>query len=313
MEYIKLGKSDLNVSRVILGTWAIGGTQWGDLNKQDAVKAVETAIDNGMNCIDTAPAYGEGRAEELIGGVIRNRRESIILATKCGLDFSRRFSIDLSKEFINKDLDNSLKRLDTDYIDLYQCHWPDRKTPIEETMHALLELQQKGKIRYFGVSNFSAEQIAESARHADIVSLQPQYSLLDRGIESGIQDICVEKDIAIISYGSLGAGILTGKYEQRPAFDKKDARNFFYRFFSEKHWPKVAALVEEMKKMAEEKGTSPGHLAIAWLLSRDGVAATLAGARTPEQVLDNCEAVNLRLSEEELAGLTALSDSLNAE
>jgi len=138
MEYIRLGKSDLNISRIILGTWAIGGTNWDKYSRQDALKAVETAIDSGINCIDTAPAYGAGQAEELIGEVIKGRRDRVIIATKCGLNIARGYSVDLSREFIEKDLAHSLQRLDTDYIDLYQCHWPDPNTPMEETMHALL-------------------------------------------------------------------------------------------------------------------------------------------------------------------------------
>ncbi len=307
MEYVKLGKSDLNVSRIALGTWAIGGSNWGKSDEPNAVQAIEASLDNGINFIDTAPAYGAGRAEELIGRIINGKRDKVMIATKCGLDIKNEYKKDLSPEFIERDLSDSLQRLKTDYIDLYQCHWPVMDTPIEKTMEALVKFQEQGKIRYIGVSNFSNEEITESMKHADIVTLQSQYSLLERSIEKDIQKMCVKNDIAIITYGSLGAGILTGKYSERPKFSGVDARSFFYPFFQEKRWQGIKSLVDGINKIALDKNARPSHIAIAWLLSRDGVASTIVGARNPEQTVENVKGVDVALTGEDIEILDALS------
>lgn len=309
MEYLKLGKSELNVSRIALGTWAIGGSNWDNYNEEQAKKAIEVSVDMGINFIDTAPAYGGGRAEELIGEIIKDKRDRIIIASKCGLDIKNRYKKNLSPEFIERDLSASLKRLGTDYIDLYQCHWPVNDTPVEETMKAMLKFQEQGKIRYIGLSNFSGKEIMECLKYADIISMQPQYSLLERGIEKDIQKLCVENNIALIAYGSLGAGLLTGKYSELPRFSRLDARSFFYPFFQEEHWKGVKTLVDGLSKIARDKKVKPSHVAIAWLLSRKGVVSAIAGARTPEQAYENSR-VNVVLSSEEIEILDTLSENV---
>lgn len=307
MEYTKPGKSGLNVSRIALGTWAIGGSNWGKSDEQNALKAIEASIDNGINFIDTAPAYGDGRAEELIGDVIKGKRDKVLIATKCGLDIKNGYRKDLSPEFIEKDLANSLKRLKTDYIDLYQCHWPVTDTPIPETMAALVKFQEQGKIRHIGLSNFSREEIEESMKHAKIVSLQSQYSLLDRSIENELQKFCYKNDIAIITYGSLGAGVLTGKYTEKPKFEKLDARSFFYPFFQESRWELTQAIAGEVIKIAENKNAKSAQIAIAWLLTRDGVASAIVGARDGAQALENIRGTDIKLTQEELETLDRVS------
>lgn len=312
MEYLKLGKSDLNVSRIALGTWAIGGSNWDNYNEEQAKRAIEVSVDIGINFIDTAPAYGGGRAEELIGQVIKNKRDRVILATKCGLDIKNRYRKDLSPEFIERDLAGSLKRLGTDYIDLYQCHWPVDDTPVEETMKAMLKFQEQGKIRYIGLSNFNSKEISECLKYADIISMQPQYSLLERGIEKGVQNLCIENSIALIAYGSLGAGILTGKYRELPKFSRLDARSFFYPFFQEERWNGVKTLVDGVCKIARDKNIKPSHVAIAWLLSRKGVVSAIAGARNPDQAYEN-SVMNIVLTREEIDILDTLSDNVYKE
>lgn len=309
MEYVKFGKSDLNVSKIALGTWAIGGSNWDNYNQPNALKAIESAVDIGINLIDTAPAYGGGHAEELIGKAIHGKRDKVILATKCGLDIKNRYKKDLSPEFIERDLTDSLKRLQTDYIDLYQIHWPVKNTPLEVTMTALNKFKEQGKIRYIGVSNFSNEEILEAVKFG-IISIQPQYSLLERSIEKEIQDTCVKNDIVILPYGSLGAGILSGKYKEVPIFSKLDARSFFYEFFKPDIWPNIQKLVEAMREMAAKKNVKIAHIAIAWLLSRKGVVSTLVGARNSEQVEDNVKALDCRLTEEESEILNILSKNI---
>ncbi len=309
MDYIQLKNADLSISVITLGTWAIGGgTHWGPCDEANAVRAVETALDNGVNAVDTAPVYGDGRSEELIGKVIQSKRDKVFLATKCGLDiYTRKYSIDLSPSYIEIDLAQSLKRLKTDYIDLYQCHWPDPNTPIEETMSALLKYQQQGKIRYIGVSNFGYAELSEAIKHAPVFSLQSHYSLLERNIEKDVIPLCRENNINIFSYGSLGGGMLTGKYKECTSFPKGDARSFFYRFFKSRHWPDARRLVEGVEKLAEAKGTKPGAIALSWLINRGDLASVIAGARSPEQVIENITDVPLQLSQQDMEFLDNLS------
>ncbi len=307
MLYTKLQHEDISISKLILGTWAIGGTNWGPYDEEQAIEAIQTAIDLGITTIDTAPAYGGGHAEELIGRVVKGKRDKVVIATKCGIDMENGFRYDLTPAFLEKEIEDSLRRLGTDYIDLYQPHWPDPDTPIEYTMEALERFQAQGKIRGVGVSNFSAAGIAEALAFGRIASLQPPYSLLDRGIEKEIQPLCLRHGIAMIPYGSLGAGMLTGKYTEPPKFKKDDARSFFYRFFDNRYWKGVSALLDLLRKTAESHGAKPGHAAIAWLLSREGVAGTIVGARSADQVRDNMGGLDISLSPEEVGELDRVS------
>jgi aryl-alcohol dehydrogenase-like predicted oxidoreductase len=310
MKTQKLGKSDLLVTEIILGTWAIGGTMWSDYDETNAINAIETAIDNGINCIDTAPAYGGGHAEELIGSIISGKRDKILIASKCGLDIENGYRHNLKPDFIMYDLEQSLKRLGTDYIDLYQIHWPDPAVQIEDSMRALMKAKESGKIRYIGICNFSGNQLKEAMKYGEIVSYQPNYSLLEREIESDQMKVCVENNTGIISYGSLGAGMLTGKYKEHPQFKKGDARNFFYKFFKKQYWPEVKAVVDKVSEVAKKRGVKPGHVAIAWNLSKKGVSAAIVGARTAEQVIDNLGGSGLILTAEEIYELDKVSENL---
>ncbi len=310
MNRAELGTSGLMIDEIILGTWAIGGSMWSDHDEEMAVKSVERAIELGMTTIDTAPVYGAGHAEEIVGKVVRGKRKEILIATKCGLDIENGGRRDLRPEFIRHDLEQSLKRLGTDYVDLYQIHWPDKNVSIEYTMAELVKFREEGKVRHLGVCNFSGEQLEAASAEGDIVSLQPHYSLLERSIESEIMELCREKNIGIISYGSLGAGMLTGKYSEPPLFPKNDARSFFYRFFKPKYWDRVSEVVATVREIAEEHHASPGHVAIAWILSKSGVAGAIVGARKPEQVEDNFKAQGLVLTEEETAQLDAVSEGI---
>ena len=297
----------LEISKIILGTWAIGGSSWGGTNEKDAAEAIETCFETGVTTIDTAPAYGNGKAEEIIGKAVKGRREKIIIATKCGLDMEAKAAKNLSAAFIEKDLNNSLRRLGTDYIDLYQCHWPDPNIPLSETMGALMKLKQEGKILNIGVCNFNAAQIEEAAKYAPLFSYQPQYSLLERGIDKNELPLCAQKGIKVITYGSLGAGLLSGKYSAPPSFEKSDARSFFYKFFKEKYWNDVNQLVEELRAIASEKGSEPGHVALAWTLSRAGVSSVITGARNAKQLLDNIKALSVKLSPDDTERLNKIS------
>lgn len=306
----KLGNSGLEVTELILGTWAIGGTMWTSYDEQGAVEAIETAIDCGIDTIDTAPAYGAGHAEELIGNIIKGKRDRMIIASKCGLNIEGRYEKNLKPEFIAHDLEMSLKRLKTDYIDLYQIHWPVTDVPISETMAALMKFRDQGKIRHIGVCNFSGKELREAIKTGDVISYQPNYSLLERDIENDQMKICMESGVGIISYGSLGAGMLTGKYKELPTFPKGDARNFFYRFFKKEYWPGVSQVVHTLCRMAGKRGAKPGHVAIAWILSRPGMSAAIFGARNGEQVRDNLGGASLVLSQDEITELEKISANI---
>lgn len=310
MKTRKLGTSDLHVTELILGTWAIGGTMWSDYDEKNAIKAIETSIDRGINCLDTAPAYGNGHAEELIAPLLSGRRDRIILATKCGLDIENRSRTTLEPGFVMHDLEQSLKRLRTDYIDLYQIHWPDPATPIEKTMEVLNRAKEAGKVRYLGICNFSGAQLIDAMRYSEIVSFQPNYSLLERDIEHDQVKVCIDKNIGIISYGSLGAGMLTGKYSEPPQFRKGDARNFFYKYFKKEYWSGVKPVVDKVCEIAKNRGVKPGHVAVAWILSKKGISAAIVGARNPEQVIDNLGGSGLELTAEEISALDRVSENI---
>ncbi len=310
MIYRELGNSGIKVSAIGLGTWAIGGMFWGKSSDSEAVAAIETSIDCGITLIDTAPAYGTGHSEKLVGKAVKGKRDRVVIATKCGLDRKKGFIIDLKPTKIRQDLEESLKYLSTDYIDLYQCHWPDPKVPVEDTMEELLKMKEEGKIRAIGVSNFDADLLKKIPGKAPVASLQSHYSLLQRDIEKDILPLCRENNIGILAYGSLGSGILTGKYEKKPAFSKKDARSFFYPFYKEPFWSKSQILLNEMKKIAEKHNRPVAHIAISWLIGQKGITSALAGAKTPQQATSNADAAEFTLSKEELHTLTQTSDKI---
>lgn len=307
MKTRKLGNSELYITELILGTWAIGGTMWSDYDEAGAKEAISTAIDCGINCIDTAPAYGGGHAEELIGEIIQGMRDRLIIATKCGLNIEGRYEKILTPEFIMHDLEMSLKRLKTDYVDLYQIHWPVNDVPIALSMEALLKVKDQGKVRYIGVCNFSGRELEDAIESGEVVSLQPNYSLLEREIESDQMKICGRRGVGIISYGSLAAGMLTGKYKEHPQFRKNDARSFFYRFFKKEYWPAVRAVVDVVESIADKHGARPGHVAIAWILTKTAVAGAIFGARDGAQVRDNLGGASLVLSKDDVEALDKVS------
>ena len=306
MRYKRLGNSSLEVSVVGLGTWAIGGDFWGKVDDDRSIRTIQRAVDCGINLIDTAPAYGGGHAERIVGQAIKGRRDKVVIATKCGIvKQGGRITRNLKPESIRKEVDDSLTRLGVDVIDLYQIHWPDANTPLEDTLNEMVKLRDAGKIRYIGVSNFDRKLMEEAASITEIVSLQPQYSLLDREIEKDILPFCREKGIGILTYGSLGGGILTGKFKERPQFDKDDRRENFYPFFKEPLWSKAMELVEVLRQIAAEVDKPVAHVAINWLNQQDGVTSALVGAKTPEQAEQNAASAEWELSLEQLDTIEA--------
>jgi methylglyoxal reductase len=301
MQFRKIGNSDLEVSAVALGTWVFGGDCWGPADDARSENVVAEAIERGINLIDTAPVYGGGRSEEVIGRAIKGKRDRVVVATKCGLQKQgRAIRPNLTAAFIREEIENSLRRLGVDMIDLYQCHWPDDKTSFEETFTELNNLAEEGKIKHIGVSNFSRGQLEEAMSFAPVVSNQIQYSIFERSVEKELLPFCVERNVSFLTYGSLGGGILTGKYSSPPALPKGDVRSFFYKYYGEPFWSRGRELMHILDDIAGKRGVPVAHVAINWVLANPGVASCIAGARAADQVCQNAAAASWALSAEEM-------------
>lgn len=308
MEYRSLGDSGLRVSEVMLGTWAMGGSHWGPTDDTESIAAIKRAIDIGMSAMDTAPGYGHGHAEELVGEAIKGYpRETVLVATKTGLawDETHPFFIDNSREHVLREIDNSLRRLQTDYVDLLQIHWPDENVPCEETLEAMVELQEAGKIKHIGVCNFNVELLERGLKVAKIVSLQPEYSLMKRKIESETLPFCQEHNIGVITYGSIMKGMLSGKFKGDESFPEDDVRHNDPRFQGEE-FKKNVARVERMRETADRYGKTPAQLAIRWILEHEGISSAIVGAKRPSQVNDNAGASGWRISQEDMQETAAI-------
>jgi aryl-alcohol dehydrogenase-like predicted oxidoreductase len=284
-----------------MGTWAIGNDFWGYVDDDQSVRAIQAGIDAGINFIDTAPAYGAGHAEEVVGRAIAGRRDEVVVATKVGIirtenDFVR----NLTPESVRQEVDDSLRRLGVDTIDLYQIHWPDPKTPISETMEELKKAQEAGKFRYLGVSNFNIKQMDELREFGTLVSLQPHYSLLKRDIEGKVVRYCIDNTIGIVNYGTLAGGILTGKFREIPDFEEGDNRYKFYPWFREPVWSKVQSLLDVLREIAEDRRVPVAQVAINWTTQQPGITSSLVGAKTPEQAESNAGAADFELTQKEL-------------
>ena len=294
MEIRKFGQTDINVTPIGLGTWVIGGWMWGGADENDAVEAVTVSVEQGINLIDTAPIYGFGKSEELVGKAIKKfDREKIVLATKCGLEWdeNERIRRNTSKQRVIKEFNDSLKRLGTDYIDIYQVHWPDRNVPIAETMEVFCELLESGKIKAIGVSNFTVPQIKEAMEVAPLHSLQPPFNLFEQEAGEDLLPFCKENNIAGLTYGALCRGLLTGKFDKSTTFSKGDLRKMDPKFKGKKFQIYIKA-VDELKKFAQSKNSTVGQLAIEWTINQPGVTCALVGARNRKQALENIKVLS---------------------
>jgi aryl-alcohol dehydrogenase-like predicted oxidoreductase len=286
MDVAVIPGTSLKVSRVAIGTWAIGGWMWGGTDDGESIATIRAAIDHGINVIDTAPAYGFGRSEEIVGKAIAEARlrSRIILATKTGLDWENgNVFRNASRARIMREVEDSLRRLRTDYIDIYQVHWPDPLTPIEETADAMLTLFEQGKIRAVGVSNFSVGQMERFRRVAPLHVLQPPYNLFERDIEAELLPYCVRNEIAVLGYGALCRGLLSGRMRQDTAFSGDDLRRSDPKF-REPRFRQYLAAVQQLDQVAQQRfGKRVIHLAVRWMLDQ-GVTTALWGARHPGQL-----------------------------
>ena len=329
MKYRALGSSGIEASVVGFGSWAIGGWMWGGVgDENEAVRAIHAALDAGMNLIDTAPMYGFGASEEIVGRAISGRRDKVVLATKCGLiwhedrgDFhcftdekhpskEGKFKISrcLAPDVIRYEVEESLRRLRTDHIDLLQTHWQDSTTPIPETMDALLRLKEEGKIRAIGCCNADLNQICLYNATGELDSDQELYSMLDRGPEEEILPYTDEQNMAFLAYSSLGQGLLTGKIGPGRSFNEGDQRNLKARFTMENR-KRVQEMLESFQPVADKHGVSLGQLAIGWTIAQQGCTHALVGARTVHQVEENLGGGALSLDQEDLETMGDIIDT----
>jgi len=286
----------IEVSRIGLGTWAIGGLEWGTVPEDTAVATCLSAVERGINLIDTAPIYGHGRSEEIVGKAIRahGRREAFYIATKCGLEWRKEIDrgvfANSTLPHLRRELEGSLRRLGTDFIDLYQVHWPDTRTPIAEAAALLAGFQREGKVRALGVSNFSVAQMKEFQAEAPLASNQLPYNLFERqidsanGSESAILPWCAANDVAVLTYSSLCRSLLAGRVHRGMSFDAQDIRSFDPKF-QEPLFSQYMTAVERLAEFARERyGRTMAELAVRWVLDRPGVSVALWGAKRPEQL-----------------------------
>ena len=285
MELIDIPGTSLKVSPVAIGTWAIGGWMWGGTDEAESIATIRGAFEHGINIVDTAPVYGFGRSEEIVGKAIAEAglRADVLIATKAGLQWDGgRVSRNASRARILREVEDSLRRLRTDYIDVYQVHWPDPLVTIEETAEAMLTLLEQGKIRAIGVSNFSVLQMERFRRVAPLHVLQPPYNLFERDIETDLLPYCRKNRIATLGYGALCRGLLSGRMQANTVFDGDDLRRTDPKFL-EPRFAQYLAAVQKLDRLAQRYSKRVIHLAVRWMLDQ-GITTALWGARHPHQL-----------------------------
>ena len=308
MQYQEFGKTGLRVSKLCLGTWGIGGAGWDSYSDESRMEAIKAALESGINFIDTAPAYNAGKAECYVGETLSKlkKRREVVISTKCGNKFvDGKYLRCGSKESILKQCDESLKNLKTDYIDIYLVHWPDPDVELEETIDAVSTLKKEGKILHAGVSNFSKEQIEEAQKYCKIEAFQPQYSLADRKDEKLIR-WAHEQGLGIMTYGTLGGGILTGNYRKLRTFEQTDSRNRFYPYFKEPLFSKAMELLTIMDQIAEERNVSLAQIAEKWVIQKRFVSSCIIGAQSRARVEENCRNLQWELTDNEIRRLESV-------
>ena len=316
MANIKLGNSDLEITEICFGAWAIGGWMWGGTDEAAALRALDAAVDSGMTTIDTAAVYGFGLSEEIVGKAIQGKRDKVQILTKYGLrwdDAGGAFFFSsknndgtpvnihtyASKESIILECENSLRRLKTDYIDLYQQHWPDPSTPVEESMEAIQLLIQQGKIRAAGGSNYSVDEMSRAGTVVPQASNQVSYSMVKRDIENDIVPYCLDHNIGIVVYSPMQRGILTGKIKPGHTFNPGDSRPDT-PYYKPENVKQINEFLDKIKPVADGKGVNLAQLVLRWTLQMPGVTTVLAGIRDEQQLRENAVAMEFELSPEEM-------------
>jgi aryl-alcohol dehydrogenase-like predicted oxidoreductase len=328
MQMRQLGTSDVKVSPVIFGAWAVGGWMWGGQDEADSIEAIRAAVDHGVTTIDTAAVYGQGYSEEVVAKAIKGRRDKVQIATKCGMRWdspaegeqgtdpwpqtnNQGHDITIVKNSrpasIAYECEQSLRRLKTDYIDLYQIHWPDKGTPVEDSMRAMVKLKEQGKIRAIGVSNYDAEWLANAGKVTRLASNQPPYSLMQRKIERSVLPYCREHRIGIICYSPLERGLLTGKVTPDRKFPEGDHRAN-HPFFKPETRQAVLDALRSIQPIADRHKASLAQVVINWTIHEPGITAALVGARNAEQAAHNAGAMAFELREDERRQIRAAFD-----
>lgn len=327
MEYRKIGESDLELSVITFGAWAAGGWMWGGTEQNDSVNAIRAAYDAGVTSIDTAPVYGQGLSEQLVGEAIKGlQRDKVQILTKFGLQWETKQGefyfksknnegkeIDIYKyagrDGIIKECETSLKLLGTDYIDLYQIHWADPTTSIDETMEAVQLLIKQGKVRHAGVCNYTADQMVEAEKTVSLVSNQVPYSMVKREIEEELVPHCIANKKSILAYSPMERGLLTGKIKPGHQFSEGDHRAGV-KYFSPENIVQVNLFLDKIKHLADDKGITLGQLVLRWTIDKPGITIALAGARTAEQAVQNAKAADVKISADEMQYINARLDEL---
>jgi aryl-alcohol dehydrogenase-like predicted oxidoreductase len=310
MERVTIPGIPFPVSRIGLGTWAIGGWMWGGTDEPESIRTIERALDLGVNLVDTAPVYGFGRSEEIVGKAVGSGalRDRVAIATKCGLAWrDGKVHRDSSRARIRQEVEDSLRRLRTGWIDLYQVHWPDAAVPFEETAEELARLKEEGKIRAIGVSNFAPAQLERFASRAPLATVQPPYNLFERGIERDVLPWCRAHGVATLTYGALCRGLLSGRMTEDTKFLGDDLRRFDPKFRPPRFGQYLAA-ARALRSYADlELGRSLLEVAVRWLLDQPGVSVALWGARRPDQLAEIPKILGLwRLTPAQLARIEAI-------
>ncbi|MBA2880966.1 aryl-alcohol dehydrogenase-like predicted oxidoreductase [Desulfosalsimonas propionicica] len=322
MEYTKIHGLDQKASRVGLGTWAIGGWMWGGTDEAQSVRTIHAALDKGINLVDTAPVYGFGTSEQIVGKAVAEygQRDRLILATKVALqwdDAQKKVWRNSSPERIRKEIEDSLRRLQTDYIDIYQIHWPDPVVPFDKTAEVMAKLVDEGKIRAIGVSNYTVEQMEAFRAAAPLAVCQPPYNVFERAIENDILPYCIQSGIATLTYGALCRGLLSGKMTADQQFDGDDLRKVDPKFKSPRFAQYLEA-VKQLQNLAEKKYSKKVlHLAVRYVLDK-GASVALWGGRRPEQMEPLPDIFGWQLAEEDFAEMDqilaqAISDPVGPE
>jgi len=328
MEYRKIGNSDLELSVITFGAWAAGGWMWGGTERSGSIDAIRKSYDEGVTSIDTAPVYGQGDSEEIVAEALQGiARDKVQIITKYGMrwDLAKGTlamkskdnsgnDIDIYKyagrESIIKECEDSLRRLKTDYIDLYQIHWPDVTTPIQETMETVAELIKQGKVRHAGVCNYTSEQVAEANKYVNIVSDQVPYSMVKRDIEKELVPYSLESVKSVIAYSPLERGLLTGKMKPGYTFEEGDHRANIH-FYKDENLKRTNEYLDKLRPLAAEKNATLSQLVLRWTIEQPAITIALAGARNAEQSVQNARAVDVKLSKEELSFITTLLNELH--
>ncbi len=307
MEHCSLGGSELQVSRVCFGAWAMGGIGWGEVRDEETIAAARHAFELGVNFYDTADLYGDGHSERVLGDALRDVRDDVIIATKGGRrsDGAGRYWTDGSPGWLKQAVDLSLDRLGVDHVDLYQLHWPDPDVPIEDSVGALDEIRQAGKARFIGVSNCGPEELGRALAACQIVSNQIPVNMYYREHIPDTLPFCAEHGVGVMAYGSLAQGLLTGKFGPDTTFAEGEVRANS-PLFAPDSYPRNLQLVEALRPLAERLGRTLAQLAVNWVIRQDGVVSAICGAKRPSQIADNVGGVDWALSDDELAAIETL-------